>query len=71
MSLEGLLRGDQKARYDAYAVGRQWGWLSANDVRALEELDDLADAQGDVYLHPSNMTPAGMIAAPVEEETEV
>ena len=26
-NLEGLLRGDIKSRYDAYAVGRQWGWL--------------------------------------------
>jgi len=65
LSLDGLLRGDQKARYDAYAVGRQWGWLNANDIRRLEEMDDLPDAQGGIYLHPANMTPAGMVPRPV------
>ena len=52
---DALLRGDQKARYDAYAVGRQWGWMSANDVRELEDLPP-ADG-GDVYLEPENMRP--------------
>jgi HK97 family phage portal protein len=56
--VEGLLRGDIKSRYDAYAVGRQWGWLSANDVRGLESLNPIED--GDDYLVPLNMIPAGM-----------
>jgi HK97 family phage portal protein len=56
-NLEGLLRGDIKARYDAYAVGRQWGWLSVDDIRALEDLNPIAD--GDIYLQPLNMVPAG------------
>jgi HK97 family phage portal protein len=50
----GLVRGDIKTRYAAYAVGRNWGWLSANDVRALEDMDDIED--GDTYLQPANMT---------------
>ena len=48
-----LLRGDQKARYDAYAVGKQWGWLSTNDIRALEDISPIAG--GDAYLEPENM----------------
>jgi HK97 family phage portal protein len=56
-NLEGLLRGDIKARYDAYAIGRQWGWLSVDDVRALEDLNPIDG--GDVYLQPMNMVPAG------------
>ena len=38
-NLGGLMRGDLMTRYQAYARGRQWGWLSANDVRELEDLD--------------------------------
>ncbi|WP_122544001.1 phage portal protein [Pseudomonas viridiflava] len=53
-NLSGLLRGDQKSRYDAYAVGRQWGWLSINDIRRLENMPPVAN--GDSYLQPLNMT---------------
>jgi HK97 family phage portal protein len=56
-NLEGLLRGDIKSRYDAYAVGRQWGWLSVNDIRKKENLGDVEG--GDVYLQPLNMVNAG------------
>jgi uncharacterized protein len=52
-NLEGLLRGDIKSRYDAYSVGRQWGWLSVNDIRKMESLNDIDG--GDVYLQPLNM----------------
>ena len=41
-NVDGLLRGDIKSRYDAYAVARQWGWMSANDVR-LTEGDDIPE----------------------------
>ena len=52
-NLSGLLRGDQKSRYDAYAIGRQWGWLSINDIRRLENMPPVAN--GDSYLQPLNM----------------
>jgi len=57
--VEGLLRGDVESRYKAYSVGRQWGWLSANDVRELENMDPLPDEQGNIYYVPVNMLPAG------------
>jgi len=53
-NLSGLLRGDQKSRYEAYAIGRQWGWLSINDIRRLENMPPVAN--GDTYLQPLNMT---------------
>ena len=53
---DALLRGDIKSRYDAYAVGRQWGWLSANDVRNKEDQEEVEG--GDAYLVPMNMTDA-------------
>jgi HK97 family phage portal protein len=51
-----LLRGNTKDRYTAYAVGRQWGWLSVNDIRELEDLPPIEG--GDVYLQPLNMIEA-------------
>jgi HK97 family phage portal protein len=50
-SVEGLLRGNTKARYESYAIGRQWGWLSANDVLRLEDRPPVEG--GDVYLVPT------------------
>ncbi|MBC7193875.1 phage portal protein, partial [Marinobacter sp.] len=59
--VDGLLRGDIKSRYEAYAVGRQNGWLSADDIRELENMNPLPDGQGKVYLVPLNMVPASMV----------
>jgi HK97 family phage portal protein len=57
--LDGLLRGDLASRYRAYAIGRQWGWLSADDIRNKENQNALPDAKGQIYLTPTNMAPAG------------
>lgn len=57
-NVAGLLRGDQASRYAAYAVGRQWGWLSTNDIRRLENMPPVNG--GDIYLSPLNMVDASM-----------
>jgi phage portal protein BeeE len=57
-NVAGLMRGDFQTRMQGYAWGRQWGWLSVNDIRALENLPSIGEA-GDVYLQPMNMVPAG------------
>lgn len=55
-NVDGLLRGDVKSRYEAYAVARQNGWMSANDIRSLENLDPLPDEEeGNAYLINGNM----------------
>jgi HK97 family phage portal protein len=54
---DGLLRGDFSTRMTGYAAGRQWGWLSANDVRRHENMNSIGP-EGDVYLSPLNMIPA-------------
>jgi hypothetical protein len=41
-----------------YANGRMWGWLSANDIRKLENLPSLGP-EGDIYLQPANYLKAG------------
>lgn len=57
-NLEGLLRGDYQSRMNGYAIGRQNGWMSANDIRELENLDRIsADEGGDLYLVNGNMLP--------------
>jgi len=59
--VEGLLRGDLKTRYDAYAVARNWGWMSADDVLELEDRNPLPGDQGSMYLVPANMQPADKV----------
>jgi HK97 family phage portal protein len=57
--VQGLARGDQKSRYESYAIGRQWGWLSANDIRRLENMEPIEG--GDMYLRPLNMIAADTV----------
>jgi len=64
----GLLRGDTPSRFQAYATARQWGWLSANDIRELENMNPVGG--GDDYLMPMNMMPVGMAALALEEPQE-
>ncbi len=57
-NVEGLLRGDYQSRMNGYAIGRQNGWMSANDIRELENLDRIpAEEGGDLYLINGNMLP--------------
>jgi hypothetical protein len=58
--VEGLLKGDIESRYNAYSIGRSWGWLSANDVRRFESMNNIG-LQGDIYLQPMNMGEAGAV----------
>lgn len=58
-NVDGLLRGDQKSRFEAYGIARQWGWMSADDIRSKEDMPPLPDGQGAEYLVPLNMRGAG------------
>src|SRR5262245_34344370 len=51
---EDLLRGTTAERYGAYATGRQWGWLTINEIRTKENLPTIG-AEGDAFLVPGNM----------------
>lgn len=66
-NVDGLLRGDYQSRMNGYAIGRQNGWMSANDIRELENLDRIPEELGgDLYLINGNMTKladAGIFAA--------
>lgn len=57
-NMSGLLRGDYKSRMEGYALGRQNGWLSTNDIRELESMNRIpASEGGDLYLVNGNMMP--------------
>ena len=56
-NVDGLLRGDYASRMSGYATARQNGWMSANDIRELENLDRIpAELGGDLYLINGAMT---------------
>ena len=56
-NVDGLLRGDYQSRMNGYATARQNGWMSANDIRELENLDRIPEELGgDLYLINGNMT---------------
>ena len=71
-NVDGLLRGDYVSRMSGYATARQNGWMSANDIRELENLDRIpAELGGDLYLINGAMTKlqdAGAFAKPNETE---
>jgi len=64
--LDAKYRGDIKTRYEAYAIARQWGWYSANDVRKKENENSIGPA-GDIYLVPVNMVSAEQMISETED----
>lgn len=56
-NVDGLLRGDFKTRQEGYAIARQNGWMNADDIRKLENMDPMEDEIGKVYLVNGNMIP--------------
>ena len=70
-NVDGLLRGDYESRMNGYAVGRQNGWLSSNDIRELENLNRIPeDAGGDLYLINGNMTKLAEAGAFIKSNRE-
>lgn len=57
-NLDGLMRGDYKSRMEGYAIARQNGWMSSNDIRELENMNPIPDEEGgNAYLVNGNMIP--------------
>lgn len=57
-NMDGLMRGAYKERMEGYAIGRQNGWLSTNDIRDLENMNPISDEEGgNAYLCNGNMIP--------------
>ena len=73
-NVDGLLRGDYASRMSGYATARQNGWMSANDIRELENLDRISpDLGGDLYLINGAMTKlqdAGLFAGTQQKKED-
>lgn len=63
-NLDGIMRGDYKTRMESYALSRQNGWMSANDIRSLEDMPPIPKEEGgDAYLANGNLRPISALAA--------
>mgnify|MGYP001541489105 CR=1 FL=1 len=51
LNVDGLLRGDYQSRMNGYAVGRQNGWFSANDIREMENMNPIPDGNITVWIN--------------------
>ena len=73
-NVDGLLRGDYASRMSGYATARQNGWMSANDIRELENLDRISpELGGDLYLINGAMTKlqdAGLFAGTQQKKED-
>ena len=68
-NLDGLMRGSYKERMEGYAIGRQNGFLSANDIRRLENQNPISvEEGGDAYLVNGNMLPISTILSARKQE---
>ena len=70
LNVDGLLRGDYQSRMNGYAVGRQNGWFSANDIREMENMNPIPDEEGgNLYLVNGAMTKLADAGAFAEADT--
>ena len=72
--VDGILRGDIKTRYEAYQIAIQNGWLNRDEIRAMENHNEIEDGAGKIYTVnaatiPLNqfLNPAADPADPVDE----
>lgn len=68
-NVNGQMRGDVASRGTWYALGKQWGWFSTNDVRRLEDMNPIGP-DGDRYLVPMNMAPADRLDDLIDKQVE-
>jgi HK97 family phage portal protein len=61
-----LMMPDAASRRDFYASGKQWGYLSTNDVREMENLNPSDDPQADLLWIPLNMGVSGADVDPAD-----
>jgi HK97 family phage portal protein len=68
IDMDALLRGNTEARYNAYRIGRESGFLNVNEIRRLESMNGIGP-KGDIYLQPLNFVELGSEPANREEVT--
>ena len=71
LNVDGLLRGDYQSRMNGYAVGRQNGWFSTNDIREMENMNPIPDEEGgNLYLINGAMTKLADAGAFAKTDTD-
>lgn len=69
-NMDGLMRGDYKSRMEGYAIARQNGWMSADDIRDLENMNPIGEEKGgNEYLVNGNMIPISMAGKQEDKQT--
>ena len=69
-NMDGLMRGDYKSRMEGYAIARQNGWMNANDIRGLENLNPISEEDGgNEYLVNGNMVPIAQAGQQMNAQT--
>lgn len=56
---EGLLRGSMVERFEGYRIAREWGWMSVNEIRRIENMNGVG-SEGDTYRQPMNSEKLGV-----------
>jgi HK97 family phage portal protein len=69
-NVDGLLRGDIAARFNAYQVAKQNGWLNADEIRELEDLNPMPAGKGEDYWQPVNIGVVGKMPLPQNQTTQ-
>lgn len=64
-NVDALLRGDIKTRYEAYQIAKMNGWINADEIRELEDMNPLPDGLGEDYWQPLNLGVVGEIKDPL------
>lgn len=69
-NMDGLMRGDYKSRMEGYAIARQNGWMSTDDIRGLEDMNPIGEEKGgSEYLVNGNMIPINMAGQQANQRT--
>jgi len=68
LNVSALLRGDMKARFEAYAQALQNGWMSPNEVRELEDQNPYTG--GDTYGVNAAWLPVDLLRKKVQAEID-
>lgn len=66
-SMAALLRGDTAARFNAYKIAIENGWMCQDDVRILEDMNPIPNGEGKRFWRPLNWAPLGQIEAPTTQ----
>jgi len=69
-----ILRADMKTRYESYNIGRMGGWLSANAILGMENMNPIDEEYADAHMIPLNMVNAKSLTEepePMEEPKQI